>query len=99
MAGDFIRIYAKPIPENKYSFHSLTVCEKRDYYIWLPQSHDLDAEIVKICRPHNWCYESYFVPYSDIAYHACIMQTEIEFRNDNPLIAKISLLIKLLGGE
>lgn len=73
--------------------------------IWLPLSHQLDEEIIKICQKESKNGEDldyYFaVSFSD----GCVSQFEASIHNrdcehdeldDNPLVAKIKLLLELL---
>jgi hypothetical protein len=74
----------------------------RDKVIWLPTGNQLDEEIIKICRKKRGLYE--FKYYSKLnLYTAEIMFTAasnfVETSKGNPLIAKLKLLIQLLGDE
>jgi len=72
--------------------------------VWLPQSHDLDAEIVKICNNKGAIYKTYFDGHmSNLRWWVSIRIDDSNYylseNDNNPLIAKISLLLKLLEGE
>jgi hypothetical protein len=84
----------------------------REKYFWLPTGDALDQEIVKICdEKKNWAYKILYIKVLTKEYNAEIIDystfdKEINnfwvvysFNNSNPLIARISLLIKLLEGE
>ena len=86
------------LPTDK-GFHSIN----REMFLFLPNGDQLDEEIIKICKENMWGYETIF------EYQTYYLKVfEIDDRanditnnvcNDNPLIAKIKLLIQLLGKE
>ena len=68
----------------------------RDEFIWLPTGDQLDDEIVKICKENGWYIFEYLGDYMNRVYDYD-KSIQIEWASDdNPLIAKIKLLIKLL---
>lgn len=73
----------------------------RNRVIWLPTGDNLDEEIVKICKPKRWMYQFWYEDSFD--YHALKIDArkdiDTEYVSDNPLIAKIKLLIQLKGVE
>ena len=70
----------------------------REDCIWLPTGDQLDDEIVKICKDKKRSYELCYTTYDK---WTCWIYTSEGYGvmntvEDNPLIAKIKLLIKLL---
>jgi hypothetical protein len=73
---------------------------KEHKIIWLPQSHDLDEEIIKTISKHR--HYVYTINYwFKQKMHSVIIDGSIlrEVSDTNPLIAKLKLLIKLLESE
>ena len=71
-------------------------------YTWLPTGDQLDEEIVKICKENEFEYRIDCGFTNDFAtavevYNFEEKIMEIELWDDNPLIAKIKLLIQLKG--
>ena len=64
-------------------------------YIWLPTGDQLDEEIVKICKKKQWDYRADY-NYSKNEFSIYIKQLWWNYREDNPLIAKIRLLKQLI---
>ena len=71
-------------------------------YIWLPTGDQLDEEIIKICKKYE---ANYYITYNGLndslivesLLNQCgIIEFDIVERNDNPLIAKLKLLLQLL---
>jgi len=94
-----------------YELHGyvfLLICEygSRQKVNWLPLSHQLDEEIIKICKekyPKNVdyvvrCSQEYFTA----GLYGLVDKNDylsITYNDTNPLIAKIKLLIQLLQQE
>ena len=80
---------------NKYMEGLRNVC------YWLPTGDQLDEEIIKICNAKQTMYNFWYEKGFD--YHARYINARVndepEFVSDNPLIAKLKLLIKLLESE
>ena len=101
---DYISPVENPNPERAIADWTddldFFINRERDNYIFLPDSDFLDAEIARLCKG-DWTY--YFIyDIADNAYYAEIKESYrhvYSFNSDNPLIAKILLLIKLLEGE
>ena len=94
--GDWI------IPKDKKMMVNIFDGIERLDYLWLPTGDQLDDEIEKICKKEHGIYDFKYCPNLDI-YKAEISLTKscnfVEAVKHNPLIAKIQLLIKLLGNN
>ena len=76
----------------------------KNTYIWLPTGDQLDEEIIKICREKGYTY--YFIFTNDNHKYYKDYEAYLYFKHednnmyyqnyDNPLIAKIKLLLELL---
>ena len=93
--GDWFYDYGKEdiiLADDDYEFETCMID-------WLPTGDQLDEEIVKICKPKQWMYQFWYENSFD--YHALRIDARkekcLEFVSDNPLIAKIKLLIQLKG--
>jgi hypothetical protein len=79
--------------------HNEFLYQDRNSIYWLPTGDQLDEEIVKICREkgtREYCYSTKFYPNS-VSVKAKINNDIYDYHEgNNPLIAKIKLLIKLL---
>jgi hypothetical protein len=67
--------------------------------IWLPQEHDLDREIRKICIKNKSDYQ---IVHNDVGITHCWINPNcinLQATDTNPLIAKLKLLISLLKEE
>jgi hypothetical protein len=73
--------------------------------IWLPLSHQLDEEIIKICKEKGYTYFNYYAYCDDYDFVGEITNPNelttnyLKEVNTNPLIAKIKLLLQLLEGS
>ena len=89
-----------------YVFEISTALEdsfsRNSSFIWLPTGDQLDEEIVKICKENEFEYRIDCGFTNDFAtavevYNFEEKIMEIELWDNNPLIAKIKLLIQLKG--
>jgi len=97
--GDWYLWYQASIPEIAVQTFS-----NGETYTWLPTGDQLDAEIVKICKERKYVYNIKVSIYPEVIYGCAIHKDRYNIAdyyesNTNPLIAKISLLIKLLESE
>ncbi len=78
----------------------------RSHALFLPTGDQLDEEIIKICKERNGYYQFDFTdnkyPNKFFKPYVCLVDTtqpkqNIEVKDDNPLIAKIKLLLSLRG--
>jgi len=69
----------------------------RQKITWLPTGDQLDEEIIKIADKHNAEYGAIRLKAKKWrVFYGCYVRTE-NFEHDNPLIAKIKLLLQLLN--
>lgn len=72
--------------------------------IWLPTGDQLDEAIVKICKKHKWFYKvTFYASMTTCEIFPCEQEYEIAIHSqdsfNNPLIAKLKLLLSLLESE
>jgi hypothetical protein len=102
--GDWVYyVYSNEIHLVNPDWH-FGIFELNNDEIWLPTGDQLDQEIVKICKEkdgssyqfdysYRKCPNRFFIPYVATVESR---GNRFEFKDTNPLIAKIKLLISLL---
>ena len=89
--------------EDRHIYKAVNRPSYRKYLIWLPDSGQLDEEIVKICTSKRYSYRFDFQidnTYGDTFYGEIDMDDKhIYCRESELLIAKLKLLIELLEEE
>ena len=92
--------------EDRHIYKAVNRPSYRKYLIWLPDSGQLDEEIVKICKDKLWSYSFGYTKEVDHYWaNICVYddvtlgKEAIITTNINPLIAKLKLLIELLEGK
>jgi len=104
--GDWFKLIRNDDKLNPSRIHYGAKCPTRYFgkcrenIIWLPLSHQLDEEIVKICKEKKFAYTSiYSCDWGN--YQVWVGQdfydVQLTEEEENPLIAKIKLLIQLKG--
>jgi len=106
-AGDIVQ-YKTFLPEcyGGSLSKNIMVMDRREDLTWLPTGDQLDEEIVKICKRNKYDYYSIFIQKEGYKDYVAFIRDNIGnqlhklyMNYNNPLIAKIKLLLELLEKE
>jgi hypothetical protein len=69
------------------------------FYVWIPSGDQLEKEIQRLCDNKQCSYDMHYYCEWSCQVKRMLTDTKIQTCHENPLVAKIQLLIKLLGSE